>query len=137
MDINYMYRVPLWPATTMDSHSLGGWRATGIPVMNIHELAAAKVTALLARRRARDLFDSRLVLSMHGLDLARLRTAFVVYGAMGRRDWRTVSVEDVAFDPAELSSQVAPALRMGGVQGLETVGYGENLVDECRQALHG
>ena len=31
--------------------------------MDIHELAAGKLAALLARRKARDLFDSRLVLS--------------------------------------------------------------------------
>ena len=135
VDVNYMYRVPLWPTTTMDSHSLGGWRATGISVVNIHELAAGKVAALLARRRARDLFDSRLVLSMPGLDLSRLRTAFVAYGAMVRRDWRTVSIDDVAFDPAELSSQLVPALRLGGVPDQEAVAYGKSLVNECRQAL--
>lgn len=135
VDVNYMYRVPLWPTTAMDSHSLGGWRATDIPVVNIHELAAGKVTALLARRRARDLFDSRLVLSMPGLDLSRLRTAFVVYGAMARRDWRTVSIDDVAFEPAELSSQLVPALRLGGVPDLEAVAYGKSLVNECREAL--
>ena len=136
VDVNYMYRVPLWPTTTMDSHSLGGWRATGIPVVDIHELAAGKVVALLARRKARDLFDSRLVLSMPGLDLSRLRTAFVVYGAMVRRDWRTVSDQDVAFDPVELSSQLVPALRVGAVQVPDTVGYGNSLVDECRKALN-
>ena len=130
-----MYRIPLWPTATMDSHSLGGWRATSIPVVDIHELAAGKVAALLARRRAIDLFDSRLILSMRGLSRAMLRTAFVVYGAMDRRDWRTVSVDDVAFDSAELSSQLVPALRTGRVPDLEAVGYGESLVDECREAL--
>ena len=135
VDINYMYRVPLWPTTMMDSHSLGGWRATGIPVVDIHELAAGKVAALLARRRARDLFDSRLVLSMRGLNLQRLRMAFVVYGAMSRRDWRTVSDQDVAFDPSELSGQLLPALRIGAVQVPDTVGYGNSLVNECRKAL--
>ena len=135
VDINYMYRVPLWPTTTMDSHSLGGWRATAIPVMDIHELAAGKVAALLARRRARDLFDSRQVLSMRGLDLQRLRMAFVVYGAMVRKDWRTVSDQDVAFDPSELSGQLVPALRIGAVQVPDAIGYGNNLVDECRKAL--
>ena len=135
VDINYMYRVPLWPTTTMDSHWLGGWRATGIPVMDIHELAAGKVAALLSRRRARDLFDSRQVLSMRGLDLQRLRMAFVVYGAMVRRDWRTVSDQDVAFDPSELSGQLVPALRIGAVQVPDAIGYGNNLVDECRKAL--
>ena len=135
VDINYMYRVPLWPLTTMDSRSLGSWRATGIPVVDIHELAAGKLAALLARRRARDLFDSRLVFSIDGLDLERLRAAFVVYGAMARRDWRTVSVEDVAFDPSELSSQLMPSLRVGALQGLEAANYGEELVAECRRGL--
>ena len=135
VDINYMYRVPLWPLTTMDSRPLGSWQATGIPVVDIHELAAGKLAALLARRRTRDLFDSRLVFSIDGLDLERLRAAFVVYGAMARRDWRTVSVDDVAFDPRELSSQLMPSLRGGALQGLEAANYGEELVDECRRAL--
>ncbi len=135
VDVNYMFRVPLWPVTTIDSRPVGSWRATDIPVVDIHELAAGKLTALLARRRARDLFDSSLVLSIDGLDVARLRTAFVVYGAMVRRDWRTVSAEDVAFDPRELSSQLIPALRAGGMDGLDAVAYGESLVRESRRVL--
>ena len=135
VDINYMYRVPLWPLATMDSRSLGSWRATDIPVVDIHELAAGKLAALLARRRARDLFDSRLVFSIGALDVERLRTAFVVYGAMDRRDWRTVSLEDVAFDPLELAGQLMPSLRIDALKGLEAANYGEVLVDECRKAL--
>ena len=57
VDLNFMYRVPLWPVTTMDSRSVGSWRATGIPVADLHELAAGKLCALLSRRKARDLFD--------------------------------------------------------------------------------
>ena len=135
VDINYMYRVPLWPATAMDSQPVGSWRATDIPVVDKHELAAGKLAALLTRRRARDLFDSSLILSIGGLDVAKLRTAFVVYGAGVRRDWRTVSIEDVAFDPEELSSQLVPALRGGGMQGVDAAAYGDNLVHSCRRAL--
>ena len=135
VDLNYMYRVPLWPVAQRDSHLVGGWRAWGIPVLDIHELAAGKLAALLSRRKARDLFDSRQILSIDGLDLKRLRTAFVVYGAMNRRDWRTVSVEDVAFDEAELSSQLLPALRTGAVASAEAASYGDMLVEECREAL--
>ncbi len=135
VDINYMYRVPLWPVTIRDSHSLGSWRATDIPVVDIHELAAGKLTALFARRRARDLFDCRLVFSINGLDIGRLRTAFVVYGAMARKDWRTVSIEDAAFDPTELSSQLVPSLRLAGIRGLEATRYGRALVEECRTVL--
>ena len=103
--------------------------------MDIHELAAGKLAALLARQMARDLFDSRLIFSIEGLDLGRLRTAFVVYGAMNRKDWHGVSVQDVDFDPRELASQLIPALRVGSVQGLEAADYGERLVDECRRVL--
>lgn len=135
VDINYMYRVPLWPVTVMDSRPLGSWRVSDIPVVDIHELAAGKLTALLDRRRARDLFDSRLVFAIDGLDLARLRTAFVVYGAMARKDWRTVSIEEAAFDPMELASQLIPSLRLDGIRGLEATRYGRELVEECQTVL--
>ena len=67
-DINYMFRVPLWPVMTCDSHPVGAWRAKGIPVLDHHELAAGKLAALLARRQERDLFDSHRILQMDDLD---------------------------------------------------------------------
>ena len=136
VDVNFMYRVPLWPAPVMDSRSLGSWRATDIPVVDLHELAAGKLSALLARRKARDLFDSRLIFSMDGLDRERLRIAFVVYGAMSRKDWRTVSVTDVEVDVAELVNQLVPSLHIGAIGGPEeAASYGETLVEECRRGL--
>ncbi len=63
-----------------------------------------KLSALLSRRKARDLFDSHSILHMAGLDPELFRIAFVIYGAMNRKDWRTVSVEDVDFDATELTS---------------------------------
>jgi len=136
VDINFMYRVPLWRVSTMDSYPLGTWQVTDIPVMDIHELAAGKLTALLSRRKARDLFDSHRILHMDGLNFERLRIAFVVYGAMNRKDWRTVSIGDVDFDVAELASQLIPMLRPGAIQETQGAGnYGKMLVDECRQAL--
>lgn len=136
VDINFMYRMPLWPVTIMDSHPLGTWRATCIPVVDIHELAAGKLAALLSRRKARDLFDSHRILHMDGLNLDCLRIAFVVYGAMNRKDWRTVSVEDVDFDATESARQLLPTLRLGAIRGTDGAGnYGKTLVEECRQAL--
>ena len=135
VDVNYMYRVPLWPITTMNSRPLGRWQATAVPVVDIHELAAGKLVALLDRHKARDLFDGRLVLSMAGLDKKMLRVAFVVYGAMVRRDWRTVSAEDVAFDSVELSSQLMPTLRTVSAQSHDAIGYGATLVEQCRAGL--
>lgn len=73
---------------------------------------------------------------MDGLDPERLRIAFVVYGAMDRRDWRTVSTSDIGFDRKELSSQLLPALRRGAVRGRENgEEYGKKLVRDCRRGL--
>jgi len=136
VDLNFMYRVPLWPVTMSDSYPVGTWQATQIPVIDIHELAAGKLAALLARRQARDLFDSHGILHMENLDQDRLRTAFVVYGAMNRKDWRTVSIEDVNLDSSELTRQLIPTLRVKASKEHESVEeYGTRLVKECRQAL--
>ena len=135
VDVNYMYRVPLWPVSTVESHPVGSWQATDITVLDIHELAAGKLAALLSRRKARDLFDCRLIFSLDTLDTARLRTAFVVYGAMNRKDWRTVSIEDVTFEPAELSRQLLPSLRAGSIQDMAAADYGTSLAGECREAM--
>ena len=59
----------------------------------------------------------------------------MVYGAMNRRDWRTVGLDDVDFDPLELSSQLIPALHIDGPGDFRPAGYGDSLVEECRLSL--
>lgn len=136
VDINFMFRVPLWPVTTSDSHPVGAWRVTGIPVLDRHELAAGKLAALLSRRQARDLFDGHRILRMDDLDSRRLRIGFVVYGAMNRKDWRTVSADDVDFEAAELARQLIPSLRVTAAEvKAESAEYGARLVAECREGL--
>jgi len=56
VDLNFMFRVPLW-AVTRRSAAVGSYSATQIPVLDLHELAAGKLAALLSRRASRDLFD--------------------------------------------------------------------------------
>jgi predicted nucleotidyltransferase component of viral defense system len=136
VDLNFMYRVPLWPVRLSDSSPVGIWQAVQIAVIDIHELAAGKLAALLARRQARDLFDSHGILHMRNLDQDRLRTAFVVYGAMNRKDWRTISIEDVNLDSADFARQLIPTLRVKASKEQESIDqYGERLLEECRQAL--
>ncbi len=136
VDINYMFRLPLWPVTTLNSHPVGAWRASGVPVLDHHELAAGKLAALLARRQARDLFDSHRVLQMANLDSRRLRIGFVIYGAMNRKDWRTVSADGVDFDAMELARQLIPTLRVNSPElQVESTQYGARLVRECREGL--
>jgi len=136
VDLNFMFRVPLWPMTALDSRPLGSYRATGIPVLDIHELAAGKLAALLSRRASRDLFDAHRLLTEAELDPERLRLTFVVYGAMNRKDWRTVSVKDVGLEVRELREQLIPMMRRDRPQtAMKIDRWTKGLVRECRKAL--
>lgn len=136
VDLNFMFRQPLWDIQPADSHTLGDFQAKDIPLMNLHELAAGKLAALLSRGQARDLFDCNQIFTIKEIATDRLRIAFVVYGGMNRKDWRNVSVEDVNFDPEELTRLLMPMLNKRYIekQGTST-GYGERLVNECRAKL--
>ena len=137
LDMNFLLRTPLWPAGPLDSRPLGSFRASRVPVLDIHELAAGKLAALLSRRASRDLFDTCQLLRRGDLDLMKLRLAFVVYGAASRQDWRSVVVEDVNGDAAELQRRLLPTLRGSGLPspGAATQLWLEELVGECRDRL--
>lgn len=135
VDLNFMFRQPLWDIQIADSHPLGDFQAKSIPVLDLHELAAGKLAALLARGQARDLFDCHRILNMIDLERDRLRIAFVVYGGMNRKDWRTVSIEDVDFDPAELTRLLIPTLDTRAIQEQSPAKFGARLVRECREGL--
>ncbi len=102
-------------------------------MLDHHELTAGKLVALLARQQARDLFDSHRVLRMDSLDSSRLRLGFVVYGAMCRKDWRTVATDDLDFDAIDVARQLAPTLLVNATEvRANAMEYGMRLVEECR-----
>ena len=136
VDFNFMYRQPLWEIHHADSYPLGGVQAKRVPILDLHELAAGKLAALFSRQQARDLFDCHYLFDALEFQRERLRTAFVAYGGMNRRDWRTVSIDDVEFDSVELARQLRPTLRTYPPRDLEALAaYGARLVNECRRAL--
>lgn len=136
VDLSFMYRIPLWAPQTLDSRQIGSYSAQGISVLDVHELAAGKLAALFGRTSARDLFDAHRLLSEAGLERERLRLAFVVYGAMQRRDWRTVTPEDLTFDRGELEGQLLPTLRSDPLpDALPPAAWAARLVEETRAAL--
>lgn len=110
IDVSYVRRVPLWPPMPHDSHRLGRWQATGVPLFDIHEIAAGKLSALFTRGLPRDLFDAGLIAGLPGLSPAKLRTAFLVYGGGARPDWRTVAAKPAVVETDELSRQLRHAL---------------------------
>ena len=95
VDVNYMYRQPLFGTARMESADLGEIRASDILVLDIHEIIAGKIVALLSRRTVRDLFDAQRILSIDRLDWNRIKTAVIAFGACGRIDWRDVSINDI------------------------------------------
>lgn len=136
LDVNYLLRVPLWPAASRDSLGVGPFQARHVPVLDDHELVAGKLAALFGRAASRDVFDAQRLLSSRAFEEDRLRLAFVVYGAMSRRDWRTVSVDDVTMDPADAARRLMPLLRGDGVPSrLDVAGWCERLVAQCRERL--
>jgi predicted nucleotidyltransferase component of viral defense system len=136
MDLNFLLRTPLWPVERIDSRALGTFRATDIPVLDIHELAAGKLAALLSRTASRDLFDASQLLRGGGLDVAKLRLAFVVYGATSRKDWRTVSVEEVTVDAAETDAMLLPLLRGNETpQRSDLPRWTKALIADCHELL--
>lgn len=136
LDINYMYRAPLWPVEALDSRPVGSRQVRQIPVLDIHELAAGKLAALLARGAGRDLFDAHHLLTRHTMDRSRLRTAFVLYGAMNRRDWRAVTLDDVHVQSQELQNRLIPVIADDQTSGIHsTRRWAQQLVEECRDAL--
>ena len=86
VDVNYMARQPLFGMARMESLPLGGIRAEGVLVLDLHEIVAGKLVALIDRHAARDLLDVRRILSIEGLDWGRIKAAVLAMEASGRRD---------------------------------------------------
>ena len=136
MDVNFLLRTPLWPVERVDSRALGTFQATNIPVLDIHELAAGKLAALLSRTASRDLFDASQLLRGGGLEGAKLRLAFIVYGGTSRKDWRTVSVDDINVDVAEADAMLRPLLRGHETPGRRDLAeWTQALTADCRELL--
>jgi len=138
MDLNFMLRTPIWPPVHLDSHAIGSRKAAPVLVLDPHELAAGKLAALMARGAGRDIFDAQKLLSDERLDPERLRLGFVIYGAINRRDWRTVSVMDVTGDPREFERSLIPMLRRDQAPGRDQIDdWTCRLTEEVRELLGG
>jgi predicted nucleotidyltransferase component of viral defense system len=123
VDLNYMARGPLFGVQMMSSTPLGGVAANGIPVLDLHEVVAGKLVALLDRSAARDLFDARRILETQNLDWNLVRAGVLAWGGAGRRDWREACLDDIGGDPRDLRQKLAICLprdffeAAGGVDG--------------------
>jgi hypothetical protein len=136
VDLNFMFRLPLWNVTKLQSNRVGNRQAMTIPVLDPHELAAGKLAALVARSQARDLFDSFHILNSLNLDDDLLRIGFVVYGGMNRKDWRTVTIDSVSFDMKDVANRLLPIIHANTIEDTTLAkDYGTRLVEECRRSM--
>jgi len=136
LDLNYMFRIPLWPIIRMDSRKLGTYQTKDFPIVDIYKLIAGKLAAPFSRRASRDLFDVHLLMTQNTWDVDRLRLGFVLYGAMNCKDWRSVSLQDVDFDLQELERTLLPVLGTETLEKIENVSlWATRIVEECREAL--
>jgi hypothetical protein len=136
LDVNFMFRIPLWPTTLSKSHQIGSYMAEQIPILDVHEIAAGKLCALLSRQTGRDLFDAHQLLNKNILRREHLRIAFVVYGAMNRKDWRTVSEKDINYNATDLMNELLPVLRSSAADNIHhPEKWASRLVEDCRQAI--
>lgn len=135
VDVNFMFREPLYEINRQRSHEVGQRKTKEIALLDIHELGAGKLAALLGRHASRDLFDAHQLLTKTSLNMEKLRLAGIVYSAMGSKDWRQASIEEIHFEEKELKDQLIPVLRKQTFRKSGYLGWTKELLVECRNAL--
>jgi len=115
LDINYLYRSPLWKPTF--NYSADWPRSVGVNLLDIHELAAGKLHALLDRDAGRDLFDSHRLLNFWPLDFKKLRLAFTVYAGMRAKGWRSLSINNITMNVKDIRNKLIPVLKKDLIPG--------------------
>lgn len=134
VDLNFMYRVPLLPIEYRDSLILAGKQVKRLQVLDIHELAAGKLTALLERQTGRDFFDANELFQYADIDKNKLRIIFVLYAAMcSKKDMLNLTFEDITVDYKDLSNKLIPVMRNSFCDGFtSTEDWTENLINHVR-----
>lgn len=110
VDINYMYRQPLWPVQWLPS-KLDANTSVKFPVLDIHELAAGKLAALFSRKASRDLFDAHFLLTRCNMEQTKLRLAWMVYLSMTTVDLEKLNTERLSYDVTDIHNKLLPVLR--------------------------
>jgi hypothetical protein len=135
VDLNFMFRIPLWDIQKCSSRFAGHHQISDIAILDLHELAAGKLTALFARTASRDLFDTHHLLTKTQLNLERLRLAFILYVGMSSiQDFQQLSPESLLFDESDFQQQLLPVLRNTKNQEDYRL-WKTTKFHECKQAL--
>lgn len=133
VDLNFMFRVPIWEICEKSSYPIGQQQIHRVALFNEYELAAGKLIAFFARRASRDLFDTHHLLTKFSLDPAKLRFTFILYGAMSSLDLRLISIDHLNFEAEEIQAKLIPVLRRTEFQ--KSSNWPKTLLAECKDKL--
>ncbi len=110
IDLNYMYRQPLWPIKSLIP-KIPFEKTIHVPVLDIHELAAGKLSALFSRIASRDLFDAHYLLTKCDIEAKKLRIAFVAYLAMTEIKLSNLTPQHIEYNILDIRNRLFPVLR--------------------------
>ena len=134
IDLNFLYRVPLWTVDHRQSVQLGDFIVKDFQVLSYSELYAGKLRALLSRRVSRDYYDAANISA--DVDATKLRLALVIYGAMNPKDWRTVTIDDLDCSTADIKQRLLPLLNQNEVPAEADIdNYASALVKSVKEKL--
>lgn len=134
VDLNFMYRIPLLLIEHKDSIVIADKQIKKLQVLDIHELAAGKLTALLERQTGRDFFDANELFQYPKIDKNKLRIIFVLYAAMcSKKDFLNLMLEDITVDYKDLKNKLIPVMRNNFCDGFtSTENWATNIINNVR-----
>jgi predicted nucleotidyltransferase component of viral defense system len=136
IDINFMYRQPLFPIG-LKSPNIEAYKSLSGPVLDIHELAAGKLSALFDRSASRDWFDAHYLLTQIPIDKNKLKLAFVTYLAMTRIEFSKLVPDQIDYDLTDLRNRLVPVMHQLSVSrnSRELKEWATARISELRQEL--
>ncbi len=136
IDLNYMYRKPLWPLQWL-TPKIQFEKIINVPVLDIHELAAGKLSALFSRTASRDLFDAHYLLTKCEIDVHKLRIAFVTYLAMTEIKLSNLSSKYIEYNILDIRNRLFPVLQQMYLPNkqLDLKKWANKILNELHEAL--
>lgn len=121
IDLNFLFRVPLLPIESKDSIIMAGKQVQNLQILDIHELAAGKLAALLERQTGRDFFDANELFQYDKIDKSKLRLIFVLYAAMcSKKDILSLAINDIMVDHVDLKNKLIPVMKKNFYDGFSS-----------------
>lgn len=137
IDLNYMYRQPLWPIQSLVPKLVTN-QSFKFPVLDIHELAAGKLSALMTRSASRDIFDAHHLFKQCNLDMNKLRLSFVAYISMTSMQPHKLQPGMINYEVNELRNRLLPVSKQNQIptSPKSIRAWAEKITDELNNELN-